>query len=65
GTICMDMFMAALGTPDDAPIVVAGDEVILFGDGGPSAFDVASWCNTIVYEVCTNVAHRVRRSYRG
>ncbi len=63
GTVCMDMFMIALGRPNGAPDIRAEDEVVLFGDGGPSAFDIATWSDTIVYEVCTNIAARVRRTY--
>ncbi len=63
GTVCMDMFMIALGHPGSDPDVTEEDEVVLFGDGGPSAFDVADWSSTIVYEVCTNIAARVRRTY--
>ncbi|MBT8400517.1 MAG: alanine racemase [Rhodothermia bacterium] len=63
GTVCMDMFMINLGHPDRAPDVAEEDEVVLFGDRGPSAFDVADWSSTIVYEVCTNIAARVRRTY--
>ncbi len=63
GTICMDMFMVDLGGPTHG--VKDGDTVVLFGDDGPSAFEVAEWAGTIVYEVCTNVSARVAREYTG
>ncbi len=64
GTVCMDMFMVDLGPPDGpAATVDLGDPVVLFGAGGPSAFEVARWAQTITYEICTGVAARVPRIY--
>ncbi len=64
GTVCMDMFMVDLGDPKGpASRIQEGDEVILFGEGGPSALDVADWAETIPYEVCTGVSARVPRVY--
>ena len=64
GAICMDMFMVDLGPPDGAGArVETGDEVVLFGPGGPSALEVARWAETIPYEICCGVSERVPRTY--
>ena len=63
GTVCMDLTMVNLGEPGSI-VVQEGDRAIMFGDGGPSAYEVARWADTIVYEVCTNVSRRVRRVYK-
>ncbi len=64
GTVCMDLIMVDLGQPGSSA-VKEGDPVVLFGEGGPSAHDVAQWAGTIVYEVCTNVSRRVARVHLG
>ena len=65
GTICMDMCMVDLGPPDRTPArrVEVGDEAVLFGPSGPTAYDVAQWSETIPYEICTGVSPRVPRRY--
>ena len=64
GTVCMDMFMVDLGAPDGpGAMVQEGDTVVLFGTGGPSAFEVAAWADTITYEICCGIAARVPRRY--
>ncbi len=63
GTICMDMFMVCLGDANEAGRAGTGDPVVLVGDGGPSAFEVAHWADTIVYEICTGISGRVPRHY--
>ena len=65
GNICMDLMMVSLGPPKSAPSVEVGDEVVLFGPGGPSAQEVADWSETIPYEAATRVAARVPRLYEG
>lgn len=60
GTVCMDMFMVDVDDRDD---VQPGDEVVLFGDGGPDAFELGTWAETIPYEILTRVAPRVPRAY--
>lgn len=67
GTICMDMCMVDLGAPegDLARRVAVGDEAVLFGPDGPTAYDVARWAETIPYEICCGISPRVPRSYRG
>ena len=61
GSICMDLMMVNLGPPESAPPVEIGDEVVLFGEGGPTAPEVAAWSETIPYEVTTRVTARVPR----
>ncbi len=64
GTVCMDMFMVDLGAPEGpGGEVRVGDEVVLFGTGGPSAVEVARWADTIAYEVVCGVSARVPRLY--
>jgi alanine racemase len=62
GTICMDMIMVDLGPGQ--PEVEVGDEVVLFGPGGPDVSEVARWAGTITYEITTGLGMRVRRSYQ-
>jgi alanine racemase len=65
GTICMDMCMVDLGPPDQplARRVEVGDEAVLFGPDGPTAYDVARWAETIPYEICCGISPRVPRRY--
>ena len=63
GSVCMDMAMVDVGPASSGPDVAVGDTVVLFGEGGPSAFEVAAWAETIPYEVCCHVAERVPRIY--
>ena len=64
GLICMDMLMVNLGAPDGPGADVRiGDEAVLFGEGGPSLFEVAAWAGTVPYEVCCGVSARVPRRY--
>lgn len=64
GRICMDQTMLDVTDFDDVKI---GNVVVVFGDGKkgePTAEDVASWGNTISYEVLCAVSKRVPRLYR-
>ncbi|WP_230207945.1 alanine racemase [Microlunatus sp. Gsoil 973] len=61
GRICMDQFVVELGP--DAPEQV-GDEVVVFGAGGPTAQDWADACGTIGYEIVTRIGVRVPRVHR-
>ncbi|HSI92248.1 MAG TPA: alanine racemase [Jiangellaceae bacterium] len=64
GRVCMDQFVIDLG---DAR-ALAGDEVVLFGDGGagePMAQDWAEACRTISYEIVTRFGPRLPRVYVG
>jgi alanine racemase len=62
GRICMDQVMVDLGPEGTA---YNGDEVILMGEGGPTTEDLASWGDTVVYEVLTGINTRVPRVYVG
>jgi alanine racemase len=64
GRVCMDQFVIDLGDADAR----AGDEVVLFGDGGagePTAQDWAEACRTISYEIVTRFGPRLPRVYVG
>ncbi len=62
GRVCMDQIMVDCGDDD----VRAGDEVVLFGSGGPTAQDWADELDTIHYEVVTGVhGARVTRTHIG
>jgi alanine racemase len=61
GTVAMDQLVVDVG---DDP-VEAGDEVVLFGDGGPSAQEWADVTGTIDYEIVTRIGARVPRTYLG
>jgi alanine racemase len=58
GNVCMDLIMIDV-TGLDAK---EGDKVVLFGEG-QRVEEVASWLNTISYEVLTSVSRRVKRVY--
>lgn len=59
GTICMDMLMIDV---THIPQVEAGSEVIIFGVN-PTVEQVATWGNTIPYEILTGISQRVKRVY--
>jgi alanine racemase len=63
GTVCMDMLMVHAADPDME--IRVGDEVVLFGPGGPSCAQVAQWAGTITYEIACGVSDRVERVYQG
>lgn len=46
----------------DIPSVKAGDTVEVFGDH-VSIQQVATWSNTITYEIMTGISQRVKRVY--
>jgi Alr-MurF fusion protein len=58
GNVCMDMTMLNI-TGVDAKV---GDVVIVFGNQLPVT-QLATWSNTIPYEILTNVSQRVKRIY--
>jgi Alr-MurF fusion protein len=58
GNICMDMTMIDVTGLD----VQVGDEVIVFGDE-PTVSNLATWADTISYEILTNISQRVKRVY--
>ncbi len=59
GKVCMDMIMVDLGSSGGG--VQVGDDVVLFGQGGPSVMEVAGQAQTIPYEICCGVSARVTR----
>ncbi len=59
GQVCMDMTMLDV---TDIPGVKEGDMVEIFGKNLPVR-QVASWSETIAYEVMTGVSQRVKRVY--
>ena len=62
GRVCMDMTMVDLGAPDGPGAAVqVGDEAVIFGPGGPSAFEVAGWAGTISYALPCGLTARVPR----
>ncbi len=58
GNVCMDMIMVDVSEL----FVNVNDEVLIFGKNLPVT-DVASWINTIPYELLTGVSVRVKRVY--
>ncbi len=66
GRVCMDMTMADLGAPDGPGASVrVGDEAVIFGPGGPSAFEVAETVGTISYALPCGLTARVPRVPAG
>jgi alanine racemase len=64
GRICMDMTMVDV---TDIPDIVAGDEATLIGQQGGlriTAAHLATWAETIPYEILCAIGPRVRRVYR-
>jgi len=60
GRVCMDQFVIDLGPGATAR---AGDEVVLFGPGAPTAQDWAEAAGTISYEIVTRLGARLPRVY--
>ncbi len=63
GNICMDLCMVDITGVADAKM---GDEVVLLGAQGDeiiSAYELASWAETIPYEITTGISYRVPRCY--
>jgi alanine racemase len=56
GRVCMDMTMVDISDLD----VLEGDEAIIFNEDH-SIIDFANDCDTIAYEVLTNIPQRVKR----
>lgn len=59
GNICMDMCMVDI---TDVSNVNEGDEVVVFGPGLPIN-QLATWAETIPYEIMTGISQRVKRVY--
>lgn len=62
GTICMDMCMAFTERP--AAHFRVGEDVVVWGPGGPSVSEVAAQAGTIPYEIVCGVGSRVNRVAR-
>ena len=65
GRITMDQTLVDVSR---VPGVASGDEAVLIGrQGGEeiTANELASWCDTIPWEVLTGITYRVPRIYRG
>ncbi len=58
GNVCMDMTMLDITGVNAAE----GDEVIVFGEDLPVS-EVATWAQTIPYEILTGISQRVKRVY--
>ena len=62
GRVCMDMTMIDLGDPGgEGAEVNVGDQAVIFGPGGPSAFELAEWAETISYDLPCGLTARVPR----
>ena len=59
--IAMDQFVVDVGDDSVAP----GDRVVIFGDGGISADDLATAADTINYEIVTRIGSRFNREFIG
>lgn len=58
GNVCMDMTMLDISGLEASE----GDEVIVFGEQLPVS-NIASWAQTIAYEILTGISQRVKRVY--
>ena len=64
GTVCMDQLMCDVSELCD---VAVGDEAVLIGSQGSEHIDaeeMASWADTISYEILLSISERVPRLYR-
>ena len=65
GRVTMDQMLV---DASHLPTARAGDEAVLIGRQGRdeiSAVELAVWCETVPWEVLTNISYRVPRIYRG
>lgn len=63
GRVCMDQFVVSLGHNPQG--VQAGDPVVIFGEGGMSATELAAAVGTINYEVVCRPTGRTMREHEG
>lgn len=61
GRVCMDMFMIDIGLSNKR--VNPGDDVVLFGQGHQSIYDLAALAGLVHYEICCRIPMRVPRHY--
>jgi alanine racemase len=59
--IAMDQFVVDVGDASVSP----GDRVVIFGDCGPTADDLAAAADTINYEIVTRIGSRFNREFIG
>ena len=59
GRVAMDQFVVDVGDLD----VSIGDEVVIFGTGGPAVEELAAAAGTINYEIVTRIGGRAQRVY--
>lgn len=59
--IAMDQFVVDVGDASISP----GDRVVIFGNGGPTADDLAAAAGTINYEIVTRIGSRFNREFIG
>ena len=59
--IAMDQFVVDVGDASVSP----GDRVVIFGDGGPTADDLATAADTINYEIVARIGSRFNREFIG
>jgi alanine racemase len=59
--IAMDQFVVDVGDDSVSP----GDRVVIFGDCGPTADDLADAAETINYEIVTRIGSRFKREFIG
>lgn len=62
GRVCMDHTMIDV---TDVPGAAVGTDVVVMGDGGPTADELAAIAGTIPYEILTQVGHRIPRRAIG
>ncbi|AKK07935.1 alanine racemase [Corynebacterium testudinoris] len=63
GRVCMDQIVVHLGPNEFG--VQAGDEAVIFGEGGMSATELAAATDTINYEIVCRPTGRTTRVYEG
>lgn len=59
GRVAMDQFVVDVGDLE----VSIGDEVVIFGTGGPAVEELAAAAGTINYEIVTRIGGRAQRVY--
>lgn len=64
GVICMDQSVIDLGAGAE-PTAHVGQNVVIFGEGGPTVEQWAQAAGTINYEIVTHISPTVRRQYHG
>lgn len=63
GAVCMDMILVDLGPPGAEAPAEPGDWAELMHGAGPSVYNLASWAETIPYEICSGLLPRIPRQF--